>query len=107
MQKPDRSSQTGEYPVGVQDTAFASRYPVLLMYLSDTKWDDGSAREPSTVSLFIDQGVFKASLNDRDGKRSMYVTGSTFQACLDALEGNLAHDEGSWRSWNNRTKKGK
>lgn len=105
MQKPTTTHNDSSYPVKVDDREFAERFPVLLMYLSDTKWDDGSAREPSTITLFIESGTFKAALNDRDGKRSMYVSAGSLRAVLDALEANVSEDRGDWRSWNARTKK--
>jgi len=78
----------------------------LCDYLTNPKYDDGTARELSTVTLFYDGGA-KAALNDRDNKRSLYVTGCDWGECLQALGEAITNGDGEWRSWNvGRKKKG-
>lgn len=106
MRKPEKRPQSDDYPRGCSDASFSKRYPHLLMYLSETKWDDGTARVPSSFTVFLEGGMVKVALNDKDGQRSLYSSSETLQGALDAIEGHLASDTGDWRAWNSRTKKG-
>jgi hypothetical protein len=74
-----------------------SKFPRLVEYLEETKWDDGSRRETSTLMLLIEDGWLKACLNDRANGCSLWVTGDALVAVLDALEGHLERGDGEWR----------
>lgn len=80
------------------DALLCRRAPTLHQFLSDTQWDDGGARVPGTLLLFCEQGRYKACLNDRDGSRSVFVSGDSVEAILDALEAGLADDDLEWRA---------
>jgi len=82
------------------DEGFAKKYPTILEYLTTTKWDDGTAREASKLSLFIEDGVFKVAVNDVDLKRSLYTSGETLEGALRATEKALQMPEADWRAWN-------
>jgi hypothetical protein len=72
-------------------------FPTLHAYLADTTWETGEERETATLTLFVEEGVFKACLNDRASGRSAWVSGHAFQALLKTLEAGLATDEIVWR----------
>jgi len=75
-------------------------------HLTATTWDDGSFRETSALSFFVEDGLVKCALNDKDLKRSLYMTGTTLEAVLEALEGQLEAGGGDWRLWHaNKRKK--
>jgi hypothetical protein len=74
-----------------------SRMPLLVAHLEDAKWDDGSRRETSTLMLLVEDGWLKACLNDRALGCSLWVTGDSLAAVLDALEGHLEAGDGEWR----------
>jgi hypothetical protein len=80
-------------------------FPTVWEYLTATTFDDGSARETATVSVFVEEGLVKVALNDRAERRSAYVTGSDLRAALKALEGILGAGEVDWRLWSNKAKK--
>lgn len=85
--------------VALADDAFAQAYPTLSSFLTETEWEDGSTREAASVTLFIDDGLFKLALNDRDGERTAYVAKSMFKACWEALEKGLVGGSLDWRKW--------
>ena len=74
-----------------------TRWPNLVEYLSQTKWDDGSARETSTLMLLVEDGMLKACINDRALGRSLWVAADELNVALDALEGHLESGQGDWR----------
>lgn len=104
MKKPTagkgKTGQAGSCP----DAKLMKAYPTLVEYLVTVKWDDGSARERSTVTLFIEDGSVKLALNDRDLSRSLYVTADSLDEALGALEEALKDDSADWRAWKGRKK---
>jgi hypothetical protein len=85
----------------VRDGPVVRRFPALLEFLTATSWAPGEPRRPGTLTLFTDDGQWKASLNDKDGDRTAFVTGDSPEGVLVALEKGLQEDSLSWRSWGN------
>lgn len=90
-----------------EDTAFMGLYPVIWEYLTIDRFDSGEARRTSTLLAFIEDGGWKACLNDREGSRSLWVGGRTIALALDSLEALLAAGEGQWRQYQGYDAKGK
>lgn len=105
MKKPVRDAQSSGKQLPISDQRFRESYPTIVEYLTTLKYDDGSSRVPSALSLFIDDGVLKAALNDKDCKRSLYASGDTLEDVLDALEAALSSAEPAWRTWQAAKKK--
>jgi hypothetical protein len=94
--------QRGEGPgsgrVAAADPVLMSRYPAVWEYLTLLEWEPGKPRRTSTILAFVEDGGLKCCLNDRDGSRSLWVSGASLEACLDALEVALAGEDGAgWR----------
>jgi len=105
MQRPVTKGKSAGASAGAGDLSFAADYPLLHSYLSDETYDDGSARERSTVSVFFEDGVVKAALNDKDMKRSAYVSANAVDDLWMTLEAGLSGDKLDWRQWHKGTKK--
>ena len=54
-----------------QDASWAKHYPVLVEWMTATAWEDGAKRQPGSLLLIAEDGVWKAWVNDRDGQRSI------------------------------------
>lgn len=106
MKRPEAPTRT-KREVGLNaDEASTKKYPYIVEFLSATKWDDGGARTPGTLTLFIEDGIWKACLNDRDGEASLYVTGATMGDCLSSIEKRASNPQGAdWRAWKGKRKK--
>lgn len=94
-------------PVGAtapepEDKKFLRDYPTLFAYLTDERWEDGKARERSTVTLVIEGGLFRACINDRALSRSLWRSGPSLAECLTAIEKALAGPGGDWRAFKGR-----
>ena len=59
----------------------------------------------AALSVFVEAGWVKVALNDKDQRRSCYVSSETLSSCLEALELGLAGNTVDWRAWNHNTKK--
>lgn len=81
------------------DPRLTRAYPCLMAFLGDRAWDDGQPRTPGTITIFMEDDMLKAALNDRDEGMSMYASGGTLDGVLGSLEGHLADEDGDWRAW--------
>lgn len=87
----------------VPDEHFRETYPALFDFMTVTRIDlDGreAARLTATVNVFVQDGFFKAFLNDRQTGRSLCVAAVTFTRLWEALEEALTSDEVPWRQRN-------
>jgi hypothetical protein len=75
------------------------QFPAIWEHLYADQWGDGKERKPSTITLCVDGGALKLALNDRDGCRSLWVTGDGLESALGALEAHLREGDGQWRRW--------
>lgn len=105
MKKRDQTPPGEVAKASVADPQFEKRFPRVWEYLTLLHFDDGSARELSKLSIFVENGKFKVALNDAAEKASLYVSGDTVDGVLKALESTLGHDNPEWRAWNQNTKK--
>lgn len=74
-----------------------SSFPALAEYMTLTEYDDGAKRLTSTLLFFVEDGLLKACINDRDLRRTAFFSGSTFREVLQALEDALCSDTVEWR----------
>jgi hypothetical protein len=98
---PRRASKDeGDGKVAPSARGILERLPAIWTMLTLAKWPDtGKRRQTSSLSVFVDAGVLKVSLNDKDGGQSCFVTGGTLDDCLEALERALQEDRTDWRKW--------
>jgi len=87
--------------------------PALAEFMTVTDWGEGQGtRETASLTIVLTETGWKASINDRDARRSCFATGNTPEAAIAALESRLQADEADWREWSpdwqkKTTKKGK
>lgn len=80
-----------------EEEAFQARYVALGEYLTTDRWPNGDMRLTSTLSLFVDDGVWKVCLNDRQEELVLFATGDSMLGVLEALEATLRAGTGDWR----------
>nr|CDL66643.1 unnamed protein product [uncultured bacterium] len=107
MKRPEQVPKGGLRREEFGEKSWERKHPALMEFLLDETYDDGSPRQTSTISLFVEDGTFKAALNDRDLRRSLYVAAATVLGTLDAIEAALGNGTATWRSWNQHTTKKK
>jgi hypothetical protein len=72
-------------------------YATLMEFLSLSSWPDGSARVTGTLQISTGQGRWQGKLKDNENKRYCYLTGSTMEQLLTALEDALDQETADWR----------
>lgn len=85
-----------------EDEAFEEACPALSSYVTKDEFDDHTKRLTSSLTIFCDEGVLKAVLNDREAGESLWVSAPGFMTLIHALEKKLALGDGEWRK--NRTR---
>ena len=89
-------SQAGE-PRSLPHGAFGADYPLLWEMLTATRYPDGSARRTSSLTIFVDEGMCKVCLNDRDNGLTGWSAARDVLEALGSMEGALAADTVGWR----------
>jgi len=79
------------------DSALAATCPALHEFLTLSQLPDGTARTPSTLSLFSDGGLWKAALNEKDSGLVLWATGESLAQLWDELEARLTAPVVDWR----------
>lgn len=70
----------------------------LFEFLARQQWPDGEYREPGTLLLLCQDGVWKGWLNDKDGQASCWTSGGTLRDLLGGMDDGLANDALAWRA---------
>lgn len=78
------------------DPEFLKSYPALGEFLT-LSVDDGKARETATLTVFFQDGAFKAFLNDRHSNAALCAISPTFDGLWVALEELITSDAPPWR----------
>lgn len=81
----------------VVDADTEARFPALFEFFTLLKWDEKTKRKPGTASLFVDEGRWKAFVNDKDAGRFACVTAGTLLELLELIDRLLREDELEWR----------
>lgn len=97
VKKSEDPRPRGEDGQVATDTVFAKRHPELWSHLADEQYEDGSPRERSTLMVFVEDGLVKLCLNDRDQNRTAWISALTLQEAMGALEKGLAGGRLDWR----------
>lgn len=94
----EASQERPKVSIEQTDGAFAKKYPATAEFLAVEEWSPEQARERGTLTVFWEDGMFKAAINDRDGEQVAFVSKVTFLALLDAIERGFVKDDHDWRS---------
>ena len=81
-----------------RDPRIEKAYPALWDYLTTSTTSAGKVRRTTTVLVFVDEGSWKACVNDRDTGEVGFVSSDTAMGLLEALERTLAGDAMEWRA---------
>lgn len=107
VKKPDDTTGPAKGPEDFPDPDWVKKYPRLCEYLACEIYEDGQARTPSTLGVKAQDGRVLLTINDKDLRRSLYLSGETFLQAMQALERCLGVGTGDWRSWGGSDRKKK
>lgn len=69
----------------------------LVEFLTQLTWGDLGKRKTGTVMVLAENGIWKAWVHDRDGKRAAWVSGGTLLDLVDTIDYGLANDTLTWK----------
>lgn len=84
-------------PARLIDVAFLKDYPLIFAHVSQDRWDDGSPRETSGISVYVKNGMWQGRLRDPNTAKCLWVTAPTFRDWFAVLERALAQPRPEWR----------
>jgi len=102
VKRPTPGQFTGKVEPVWGDDEFLQDHPNLADHLRSVKYEDGVARQTSTLMLFSDNGTLKLCLNDRDNARSVFVSGQNIMEAFELLEKGLRESSLDWKMKGNR-----
>lgn len=96
--KRERAEPGASRAASAEDAALAKKHPHLHEYMTSTRYEDGAARQTSSVLIFVQDGLWKAMLKDRDANETLWATGDTMAAAVASLDAMLGSGKGEWRA---------
>lgn len=97
ISRRDRAVQAAGGDLVAEQCAIMARYARLWEFLTQSTFDDGSARVLPTLTLFCEGRMLKACCNDRAEGVVAFVTGASLTSILEALEEGISGDCLDWR----------
>ena len=107
MKKYQAGKTVGSVSKAAADDVVGDSRPVLAQFLTEKFWEDGTARQTSTLTLFCEDGTIKGSLNDRDTGRVLWASARDLGSLLDVMEELLNVENTPWREGTKRAGKDK
>lgn len=102
VKRPTFGQMNGPTEKPYDDQDFATLFPTLHQYITCTSWEDGKPRTTSTLLFFLENGVMKCCVNDRDNNRSAFFTATTFNDLLLHMETRLSEETADWKIKGNK-----
>lgn len=79
--------------------------PAVHEYLTVAVLDGGETRTPSSVTIFVEDGLWKCCLSEKDTGCVLFASGSGLEEALDNLEERLTAPAVDWRRRGGQDKK--
>ena len=98
MLENKRPAHAGEDGVAsAVEEEFTVVYPKVWLYLTQTRFDDGTPRQPSGVSIFMQHGKWTTCLVEKNWGLILFATSERLDGIWEALEARLADPKADWR----------
>lgn len=97
IKKPDSPAPDGGVSRSTREGDDWVLYPTLMEYLTEDRYEDGSSRRTSTVTLFAQDGQVKGCVNDRDNDCSAFFSAASIESLLAVIESKLKESSADWR----------
>lgn len=97
LTKSGTSSRQVAGALSVSDAAGAAEWPTLFSYLTQTAWEDGSARDTASLLIFQQDGHLKFMVRDRASGLCLWGASPTLSELLLSVELTLTDPASVWR----------
>jgi len=81
----------------LQADRFWEGYPAIWEYLACGRYPDGSARQRASLTVFVEDGLIKLCLSDRDCERTAWGGSDEMLDALAGLDRALQEGHVQWR----------
>jgi len=82
----------------LDDNDTKTLFPTLWDHLTQTTWDDGTPRETSSLLLFVQDGMLKAMLRDREAGQCLWTAGVSVATVMFQLDTALSDPNAEWKA---------
>lgn len=106
MRRPIRPASE-DAPFHANPDSLMGEYPYLAAFLTDAAYEDGSRRVGGTITVWAQNGQWKASLHERSAGLVLWVTAEGWPAVLELAECLLASEDAPWAANGAPSEKGK
>lgn len=97
LRKGDKRVSAGAPVLDEATDPLVQGYPALWAFLTQTRWEDDTARDPGSMLVFLQDGMLKAMLRDKNDGTCLWVAARGFTGLLDVLEACLLDPAADWR----------
>lgn len=91
--------EKSQTPAKARDDDFRKKYPVLHEFLVLCGYG-GKARKTGSLSLWAEEGKFKACVSDKEGGRIAFISSDSVAGLLEAVDRGLKSGHLDWRASN-------
>jgi hypothetical protein len=81
----------------IEPDEMSARFPVLWSHLTQTEWAKDEPRETSSLLVFLQDGMLKGMIRDREAGLCLWMASGSLGGLLDALEAGLCDPQAEWR----------
>jgi len=96
LKRSPKPGQQSKEPAAPSD-GWLEFYAGLQEFLTMTAWEDGARRETGTLMLVAEGGLWKLWIHDRDGKRSVWISGLSVELVTQKAEDIVTGGPADWR----------
>jgi hypothetical protein len=75
----------------------AKQCPAVHEYMTVGELPGGEVRQLSTLTVFVEGGLWKACLSEKDAEVNLFASGADLESLLDNLEERLTASHVDWR----------
>jgi hypothetical protein len=97
LKKRTESGQNGYASNEPNDPEFLVEYAGLWEHLTCHMYEGGGPRVTSTLLVFVEDGLFKLCLNDRDNGQVAFLSAETFSEALKDVDQKIIEGRLEWR----------
>ena len=97
LKKSAARTVEGECQAEPEGGDFLLMYPTLWTHLVQAKWDDGSPRKPSSITIFSDGPVMKCVLKDKETSTCLWLACPSMDGLFVLVEAALNDPATVWR----------
>ena len=89
---PTQSDEVPDVP------EWAEAFPLLNAFFTSPTMPDGSARKLPTITVWAEEGMLKAVLNDRQSARKLFAVGNSLATLAREMNEALTAKDPGWSS---------